>query len=492
MYKAYDHERHADIALKSFSRGDIGSVYDLKREFRVLADLSHPNLVSLHELFEDEDRWFIAMELVQGVDILTYVRHGASSSEERAVHGDQPLLARVLPQLVDAVCYLHSRHKLHCDIKPSNVLITFDGRLKLLDFGLTTDVIPTVLGETVRIRGTPAYVAPEQASGAPASAASDWYSLGVLLFEALTGRRPFEGTFLQVLEAKQHQDAPAPASVCTDIPRALNTLCLDLLARHPTQRPVGTAIGETLRRIWPSARATHDVSPARRPDTPFIGRAAPLAALNDTFDRSTLGRPATIFVHGSSGMGKTALVRHFVEQVREREPEVVVLEGRCYERESVPYKALDSLVDTLSRYLRTLPRAEVDAILPRNVTALTRLFPILRRVDAVAEARQRVSTTTDPQELRRRGFGAFRELLVRLANRRPVVLVIDDLQWSDTDSAALIKDIIFVDEPPPILFVVCYRSEDAVSSTALSTLLATASAARSAATTSCGKSWWAS
>jgi len=139
--------------------------------------------------------------------------------------------------------------------------------------------------------------------------------------------------------------------------------------------------------------------------------------------------------------------------LRDRESDIVILEGRCSERESVPYKALDSLIDHLSLYLRKLPRAQADALLPRDSGALARLFPVLRRVDALVELRQRPDQAIDAQELRRRGCAALRDLLARLVDRHPVVIVIDDLQWTDADSAALIADMIFEDQAPPLLFI---------------------------------------
>ena len=485
VFKAYDRERQAHVALKSLDRADIGSVYDLKKEFRLLADLSHPNLVSLYELFTDRDSWFISMELVSGVDFQTYVRQGAPPVDAVAAgarpHGPACSLDRLqqaLPHLVEAVCYLHSQHKVHCDIKPSNVLVSPDGHLKVLDFGLATDLIPRRVGDTTRVRGTPAYVAPEQAAGEPATGASDWYSVGVMLFEALTGERPFSGSFVQVLEAKRHQEAPALSTLRDGIPGELDALCRSLLARDPSSRPSDAEVVQWLRTIWPSSAAVLTGPSARIEQAPFVGRSAQLDVLNRAFDRSTIGHPQLVFVHGASGMGKSSLVRHFLDVLHEREADLVILEGRCYERESVPYKALDSLVDTLSRFLRKLPRAQAEALLPRDVTSLMRLFPILRRVDAVAGARQRPIATTNAQELRRRGFAAFRELLARLTDRYAVILLIDDLQWSDADSSALIADIILGDEAPPLLFLACYRSDEAASSTALGGLLAAADQAR--------------
>jgi hypothetical protein len=479
VYQAYDQQRKVHLALKSLHRLDVGSVYDVKTEFRVLADLWHPNLVGLYDLFADGHDWFIAMELVKGVDFLSYVRdparnsaaaHPLETGTPRHQISDLKRLERAMSQLVQALCYLHEHGKLHRDIKPSNVLVTDEGHLKVLDFGLTTDLMPESIGESVRMRGTPAYIAPEQAAGEPASEASDWYSVGVMLFEALTGRRPFDGGFVQVLEAKQREAAPAPSTICDGIPEPLDTLCRDLLERRPSMRPSDADVVARIHRIWPVSAVTVQAPPSRR-EVPFVGRTPQFDVLNLAFEAAMLGRAQTVFVRGGSGMGKTALVRRFLDQLRAREPEAVVLDGRCYERESVPYKALDSLVDRLSRYLRKLSRVEVEALLPRDVSALTRLFPILRRVDAIAEIRQRSVAVANAQELRRRSFAAFRELLARLSDRHPVVLVIDDLQWGDSDSAALIADLMFGAEAPALLFIACYRFEESFSSAALRTLL---------------------
>jgi serine/threonine protein kinase/tetratricopeptide (TPR) repeat protein len=496
VYEALDRRSNRTVALKTMQGIDAGALLRFKQEFRTLVGLSHTNLVSLYELVGNDPLWFFTMELVEGVSFLHHVRAGSipptvvgefplavpmtrSPESGEVVPGSEarsaaaPLgpeqldrLRDAFRQLADAVHFLHRMGRLHRDLKPSNVLITPEGRVVVLDFGLATELDRTGRHRSVHLLGTVVYMAPEQAARQPVSPASDWYSLGVMLYEALAGKLPFDGDVFFVLNQKQSVEAPPlPA----DVPADLAELCLALLRRNPEERPSGEEIlarldaGKSPVPVVPSARLSTEAM--------LIGREAHLEALALAFASVQAGRAATVFIHGRSGAGKSALLRCFLDGLRDRGA-AVVLEGRCYEQESVPYKALDSLVDSLGRYLGGLPQAEVEALLPRDIGALARVFPVLRQLPAPAGATRRAPEVTDPQELRRRGLGALRELLGRLGDRKALVLAVDDLQWGDIDSAAVLADLLRPPDPPLLLLLASYRSEDASASPCLRALLA--------------------
>src|SRR5215475_13569629 len=178
VYAARDHHRQCDVALKLLRGATLDALDRLRHEFLVLHDLSHPNLVSLGELFDDNGRWFFSMELVDGVDFLDHVRPAGELDIAR--------LRGALAQLAAGLGYLHSRGKVHRDVKPSNVLCTAT-RVVLLDFGLASD------GSDSSRAGTLPYMAPEQHDGTAVHAAADWYAVGVMLWAALAGRLPFSG-----------------------------------------------------------------------------------------------------------------------------------------------------------------------------------------------------------------------------------------------------------------------------------------------------------
>ena len=275
VYRAFDRQLQREVAIKRLRHAAGRELFRFKREFRALADIQHPNLVTLHELHAEGGEWYIVMELVEGVSFIDWVRPppgrvaGSRSRQDiAAAQVDASRLYGVLVQLVDALIALHRAGKLHRDLKPSNVLVTAAGRLTLLDFGLVTSVSE---GEPERLAvGTPVYMSPEQAADQPLGEASDWYSVGAMLYEALVGRRPFEGDAEQVMTRKQTELPPSPRQLDSRVPAELSRLCMQLLAPAPAQRPAGVAD----RRSGRSRRRPSRCRARRPPPAPRVHRSA--------------------------------------------------------------------------------------------------------------------------------------------------------------------------------------------------------------------------
>jgi serine/threonine protein kinase len=451
VYEAEDRERGQLVALKTLRSADSHRLYRLKREFRALADLHHPNLVSLYELVVGQECFF-TMELLSGTDFLTYVRAPAPEAPTL----DEARLRRVLPQLVEGLMALHTAGKIHRDVKPSNVIVTRDGRAVLVDFGLVTQSDPpTPQSLDGHIAGTVSYMAPEQCRGElRLGPATDFYAVGVMLYEALTGQLPFDGQVLQVLVEKQQREPPPPV-IRPGVPADLAELCVDLLRRAPEDRPTGPQL---LRRLGAEDKLARPPSQPTR-SARFAGREDELRRLQARLDAMSDGEAVATLVRGPSGIGKTTLCQRFLELARNEYSDLVVLQGRCYERENVPYQAMDSLIDHLSQYWLGLAPKDAAALLPREAALLSRLFPVLGRVPCIAEA-PRAREIANPQEQRTRAFAALRELLQRLGERHPVALILDDMQWVDGNTLVVLSDLMRPPDPPRLLLLLSTRPEE--------------------------------
>jgi tetratricopeptide (TPR) repeat protein len=435
VYEAEDEARAgARVAVKVLVSQQPSALMRLKNEFRALARTVHPNLVGLHGLGVDRRGWFVVMDLIASSrDFVQYTREDAASTCR---------LRDALAQLLRGVSALHAAGKLHRDLKPSNVLVSERGRVVIVDFGLLGELDDSE-GQFV---GTPAYAAPEQMRGEPVGPGADMYAVGVMLFEALTGRLPVDAPSSEQLLARKVEHTASLPPGCDP---TLSALCCALLSADPALRP---SAEQALLTLGESPSARTEVGTA-----PFVARTEELEQLHAALARTQSEGAHLALVMGVSGIGKTALGAQFAERARAQAGALVLI-GRCHPLEQVPYKAFDTLIDALAGYLARLPTVEAAALMPRNVALLARLFPALATVPVVMGMPDE-SRLHDPALLRARAFAALKELLGRITDRRPLLLVLDDLHWSDTDSMELLRELLRGPDAPACLFLCTLRSD---------------------------------
>jgi tetratricopeptide (TPR) repeat protein len=484
VYEARDRRRGGVVALKTLRRMRPDALLRLKHEFRALRGIRHPNLASLYELCEDAGQWFFTMELVPGTDALRFVRgdaadpwrtastvapwrttvrvatplpkaaeglaQAATGVARPAADGVHDRARDVVRQLARALCALHAAGKVHRDVKPTNVLVTAEGRVVVLDFGLVAG--RDELAPTPGIVGTVHYMAPEQAAGAPVGCEADWYATGVMLFELCTGVLPFADDPSTVLRDKQQREPPRPSALVPGVPEDLDALCAALCRIDPAARPTGIEVLERLSERRGGVVRVPRRGPRGGAGPGFVGRERELGALADAFfEARAQGRAVACLVIGEAGAGKTALLDRLASALAARLPGVVWLAGGCFERETVPYRALDGVVDGLGRWLALLSEDEIAALLPGDAWLLPQLFAVLGPAVERAAVAERDDEPGAPAERRTRAFAAFRELVARVAQRWPLALGIDDLHRADADGLALLEHVLAPPAPPLLL-----------------------------------------
>ncbi|MGH8881279.1 MAG: protein kinase domain-containing protein, partial [Stackebrandtia sp.] len=252
MWRAEDSRLGRIVAVKQLRdslAGDPAFVERFRREARAVAALSHPNIAGVFDYGEDEGKHFIVMEHVPGRDLSQVIREDGPLDSDRATS--------ITAQVCDALGHAHAAGVIHRDVKPANIIVTDDGRVKVTDFGIARAVGDTTLTAAGSVLGTAHYVSPEQAGGERVSGASDIYSLGIVLYEMLTGSVPFTGDS-PIAVAMRHlsDDVPPPSELQSEVPAHLDDAVARATAKEPTDRfPTAEEMAAALRRTDGGATA---------------------------------------------------------------------------------------------------------------------------------------------------------------------------------------------------------------------------------------------
>jgi adenylate cyclase len=459
------------VALKFVNApGEAGGIEQLLVEARAAAALDHPFICSIYEVTTLKGRACIVMEYVRG-----------ESLERRLRGGPLPLgeALRVAEEIAEALDAAHKRRVVHRDLKPANVMLTEDGHVKVMDFGLAArlphaDAVDQM--ETVAIAatedlviGTPAYMAPEQIRGEPADRRTDIFAFGILLYELVSGTNPFAraniaGTLAAILAepvTTLHDQLPT-------IPTELDALAARLLARDPAARHQTFGdIRTILRRLSVNLSSSAALVPAAIDDRPanidtvtLIGREAERAQLRRSLQQAKTGSGGLILLLGDAGVGKTRLAEDALAMARRHGYQTLV--GRCHEQPGTP--ALIAYTEILEEAARLMPAAEFHQAIKASAPELVKLMPELPRlVPDMAPPMQL------PAELRQRYlFTNVREFLTRCSRFRPLAIFLDDVQWADESTLQLTQHLAQQLTNLPIVIIAAYHEVEAAAPAAVS------------------------
>lgn len=477
VFSAWDHARGKLFAIKILRDARPDSLLQFKQEFRALSELRHPNLVRFLKLGRSDAMWFIVMEQIDGAPITVarpndeYSTGERNAAMETTVAGPgcmtrphtgalSPALAlpiggHVTPlldvetlrdrlwQLADGLRTLHRFGVIHCDLKPSNVMVDGNGRVVILDFGVAryTQHIGAHHQQVRAYSGTRPYMAPEVSSALRADPALDWFAVGMMLAEMLTSLAP---SMLANATYAQQRTLFAAAAVRHPDYADLYALAIALMDPNVATR---AGLDDVLRCVDSALAASS--APTQGLGYAFLGRDTELARLEAAWERFGQNEATIQIVEGEGGIGKSTLCGEFLRRVAFRDAPPIILLARCRSDELLGYRAFDELVDGIAAVLKTLPPHDLARLRSYCSPALVTLFPTLAPF-AINHEGEAPHASEDP-------LYALRQLIAHVAALRKIAIWVEDLHLADRDSLRWFARIFTPGECPTVFLLLSQR-----------------------------------
>jgi class 3 adenylate cyclase len=439
VYLAHDTALDRDVAIAMLKTEglDQAARMRLEREAQAMAQLGdHPNVVAVFDIGDEHGEPYIVSQYMAGGSL------DRRLSEAPGNRLTVPEVFEVAESVAAALEHAHSRGIVHRDLKPANVWLTAEGLAKLGDFGLAFSVERSRLTRAGAIVGTVSYMAPEQALGKAPDACSDLYSLGALLYEALTGRPPFVAdSAVAVISQHTSAEPVAPSWHNPDVPGELEGIVLKLLEKDPGARHQDAAelraelheAGHAAERSDGAAAANNDPVSGLAEGV-FVGREKEVGRLHAALDDALGGRGRLVMLVGEPGIGKTRTAQELVTYARLRGARVLI--GRAYEGEGAP--AYWPWVQVARTYMQDRPREELAADMGPGAMDIAQVIDEVRGVIPEGGFGE-PAAATDSEQARFRFFDSVTTFLRNASRREPLVIVLDDLHWADAPSLLLLE-----------------------------------------------------
>ncbi len=464
VYKATDLKEDKTVALKVLSRRSLVDD-DVRRRFMREANagtnLDHSGIVKIYDYGEEEGEHYISMEYVEGQTLRHFVKD-TPLPPEQAVD--------ICIAVTEALAAAHNAGVIHRDIKSENIMLTTTGEIKVMDFGLAKLQNASLITQEGGVLGTVAYMSPQQAAGETVDHRSDIFSLGVVLYELLTGRLPFGAEYeMAIMYSILNEDPISVKDLNPQLPEALDQVVVKALRKELNNRyQSGDEFAADLKKVKDILKSGMDAEVAevdliaavdkeKREMRGFlanlIGRDEEFETLKKILVLTGESEGQTALIAGEAGIGKSRLVAELEKYARNKK--ITTLTGRClFKQGTQPYQPF---IEAIGNYfdIKGIGSDEhLREFIEQKAPDLSHLLPIYRMFLNIKDQKE---VALDSKE---QLWDAIYKLIVKISAERPIILYLDDLHWADEDTLNLFYYTSRNTTTEKVMIVGTYRAED--------------------------------